>query len=98
MSTESMSNPSSASARLLTGLAALGVLALICYISSIFGPPLHAEYQRRVNAEIKEENRAFCTDLGLSSGSAQYLRCEAGLEGIRAKQEQRTNASQAGVL
>jgi hypothetical protein len=98
MSTESLSGRSSTTAGYLTAVIALCVIALIGYVSSIFSPALHAKSQRRIAAEINEESRSFCVALGLSAGTALYARCEQGLEDIRTRQQQRSNASQAGIL
>jgi hypothetical protein len=63
-----------------------------------FGLAARAASERTEAALIEQENRAFCTGLGLTDKSEQYTRCTSGLTAIRQRQRGRFDAESAGIL
>ena len=66
----------------LFAVASGSVLAL-CVLLAIKGPEIRAAADAEEARTIDEENRAFCSQLGVGPETSRYADCAAGLMKIR---------------
>jgi hypothetical protein len=64
-------------------------LVAVCSLLFINGPQLRAAANAREAYVADEENRAFCSTLGVGPGTALYAQCARELAHIRARYLQR---------
>jgi hypothetical protein len=73
------------------GLLALGVISLIalCVLLAVYGPQIRAASDAEDARLLEEENRTFCSRLGVGPETSRYPECAAGLMEIRERHLQR---------
>ena len=69
------------------GAVGLGAWALLS--AFIYGPEARAAFERGVAAEIEQENRAFCSKFGMTSGTPTGIACVRELDQVRRQHEAR---------
>jgi hypothetical protein len=72
----------------LLSVLAVGFGGLVTY-DQTNGPRLSAAHERQRAAETGQEDRTFCTKLGLAPGTAQFSSCGDGLADYRRQAEER---------
>jgi hypothetical protein len=97
------SNPSIVSNRELVSsqqrIVALIIVAIIVLGAAfLYGRNLRATAERNTATAIEEENRAFCTGLGIAQETEAYVRCADGLANVRRTHEGRLNAEAMGIF
>jgi hypothetical protein len=72
-------------------LLALGVISLIalCVLLAVYGPQIRAATDAEEARLVEEENRAFCSKIGIRPEASRYAECAAGLTEIRERHLQR---------
>lgn len=82
-----------ACALLLAVAVAYGLHALF-----IAGPATRAAAQEHLEQTIADEDRRFCENFGMRSGSSAFVACSGELATIRQRQVDRDNAAAQGIL
>jgi hypothetical protein len=80
--------------------AALIVFAalLVLAISFLYGQKVRAAVTLNTATVVEDENRAFCTSMGVAPATEAYSRCADGLANVRRLQQERSNAAAVGIL
>jgi hypothetical protein len=79
-------------ARVLAILGAAAVVLLLAW-AAVTGRNARAAADAIERAEIAQENKTLCTELGFEEADTRYVRCQNGLAQIRRKQTNRWNAA-----
>jgi hypothetical protein len=82
-----------------TAGALIVLVALIALGASFLcGQKARATAERNTSTVVEDENRAFCTSLGMTPATEPYTRCADGLANVRRLQQERFNAEMASIL
>ena len=82
-----------------TGVALIVFAALLVLaISFLYGQKVRAAVTLNTATAVEDENRAFCTSLGIAPATEAYTRCADGLANVRRLQQERFNAEAMGIL
>jgi hypothetical protein len=82
-----------------TAGALIVFVALIALGASfLYGQKVRAAVERNTATVIEDENRTFCTSLGVAPATEAYTRCADGLANVRRLHQERFNLEAVGVL
>jgi hypothetical protein len=82
-----------------TAGALIVLMALIVLgMSFLYGQRVRAAVEHNTATVVEDENRTFCTSLGVAPATEAYTRCADGLANVRRLQQERFNAEAAGIL
>jgi hypothetical protein len=74
------------------------VALIVLGASFLYGQKVRAAVERDTATVVEDENRAFCTSLGIAPATEAYTRCADGLANVRRLQQERFNAEAAAIL
>jgi hypothetical protein len=67
-------------------------VAFVLASAFLYGQSLRATSELNKATATAEENRAFCTSLGIAEATEAYVRCTDGLANVRRLHQERLNA------
>jgi hypothetical protein len=74
------------------------VALIVLGASFLYGQKVRATVERNTATVVEDENRAFCTSLGIAPATEAYTRCADGLANVRRLQQERFSAEATGIL